>query len=270
MHKWMIAAAASCIVALWGLTPASAQVGTHCYAVGDGGGANGGDDLLTLVDFTDPNVSTNETDVGTGTGTERIEAAALHPITGVMYAADDEEFGTIDLVTGEYSSIGLFGSGDGSDGNEDFDDVDGLSFDLDGTLYGSVRRSDADLLIQINIATGAHINNAFGGGNDYVVVPEIGGRDDVDDLAIDPSNGTLYATLVGSGGDILITINKATGASTNLGSIGFNSIEGLGFDPSGQLWGAREAGALVAIDKNTGAGTIFSTLDNAEDYESIT
>ncbi len=52
------------------VTPADAAPGDGlCYLIADSGGANGGNDLLTLVDRGDFNVATNETDIGTGTGT---------------------------------------------------------------------------------------------------------------------------------------------------------------------------------------------------------
>ena len=250
--------------------PASAQVGNHCYLVADDGGSSGGDDLLTLVDITDTSAATNEVDIGSGTGTNNIEAAALHPVTGVMYAADRDELGTIDLVSGVYSPIGDFGDGDGADGNQDFTDVDGLAFDpADNTLYGSVRKGSEDLLIQIDVATGAAVEDAFGSGVDYVVIPEVNGLDDVDAQAVDPDPGTMYATMT-DGPTRLVTIDKTTGASANVGAIGVSDIEGLDMDPSGQLWGTKGARRLVQIDKATGAGVVFSTINNGDDYESIT
>ena len=81
-------------------------------------------------------------DVGPN-GATRIEAIAWNIDATVLYAADAGTWGTINLNTGAFSSIGSFGSGDGDDGEVDFNDVDGLTVDpTTGIMYGSERYGD--------------------------------------------------------------------------------------------------------------------------------
>ena len=50
----------------------------------------------------------------------------------------------------------------------------------------------------------------------------------------------------------------------------YPDIEGLGTDPSGQLWGTSGTqGILYEIDKLTGVGSNGRTIDNGGDYESV-
>ncbi len=239
------------------------------YLVADAGGGNGGNDWFTKVDR-DTGV---ETAVGTGTGTDNIEAIAFNPSGTLLYAADADELGSIDLVTGVYTTIGSFGSGDGSVGNLSFNDVDGLTFDpLTGIFYGSVRRGSADdLLIQINPVTGAHIPDAFGAGVDYVVINAIAGNGDIDDIAIDSYDGQMYAIANNGGsGDHLVKIDKLTGTATDVGELGVNDHEGLSFSNDGQLFGTTGASgddSLYDVNKTTGAASNPRALSVGSDYE---
>lgn len=244
-----------------------------CYLVADNGGGGGGNDLLTAIDTVDFDPATNETSIGIGTGTDRIEAIAWNSATGVLYAADAGRLGTLNTTTGVFSALPQsFGTGDGSLNNVTFSDVDGLSYDATtGVLYGVHARSGTDVLIQIDMSTGAHVPNAFGAGIDYVPLPPILGNNITDDIAVDPTTGVMYAS-VNSGGssDRLIRVNKATGATSDIALLTVPDIEGLGTDPSGQLWGTSGTQAILyEIDKLTGVGSNGRTLDNGSDYESV-
>ena len=249
-----------------------------CIAVADSGGGNGGNDLITIINRMDTDEDTNETDVGTGTGTYYIEAIARDS-SGVMYAMDNDELGTIDLSTGVFSGIGTVGSGtgvyNGTQQTINFGDVDGLSFDpFTGLLYGSERQTDSDLLFVIDPATGAIVENHFGQNIDFVEIEEQAGYDDIDDIAIDPFDGAMYGSANdGGSGDHLVRIDKMTGATTDLGEIGADDVEGLGFSDTGQLWGTtgRAPLGLYPIDKTGGGFPLSGTirpLDNGGDYES--
>jgi len=249
------------------------NVNQLCYLVADSGGGNGGNDLFTRIDTADFDPATNETNIGTGTGTDRIEAIAFNSATGVVYAADEDQLGTLSTTTGVFVALpDIFGDGDGAFGNEDFDDIDGLAYDaMTGVLYGTQSRGGTDLLIQVDMTTGAHVPNAFGAGIDYVPIPPIGGNSITDDIAIDPTTGIMYAAVNGGGvTDRLITINKSTGATTDVSLITVPDIEGLGTDPTGQLWGTSGTqGTLYEIDKVTGVGSNGRTINNGGDYESV-
>ncbi len=245
------------------------NVNQLCYLVADAGGGNGGNDLFTRVDTADFNPATNETSIGTGTGTSTIEAIAFNSATGVVYAANANRLGTLNLSSGVFQpSPQPFGSS----GGITFSDVDGLTYDATtGVLYGSHRRSGTNLLIQIDMTTGAHVPNAFGAGVDYVPIQPVLGHTIVDDIAVDPTTGIMYATMNSGGStDRLVTVNKSTGATTDVALITVPDIEGLGTDPSGQLWGTSGSqGILYEIDKATGIGSNGRTINNGSDYEAV-
>lgn len=251
------------------------NVNQLCYLVADSGGGNGGNDLFTRIDTADFNPVTNETSIGAGTGTDRIEAIAFNSSNGVIYAADRERLGTLSTASGVFQSLPQnFGTGNGTLGNITLDDIDGLAYDATtGVLFGVDARGSGgtDVLIQIDMTTGAHVPNAFGGGVDYVPLPPIAGNTITDDIAIDPTTGVMYAS-VNSGGssDRLIRINKLTGATTDVSLITVPDIEGLGTDATGQLWGTSGTqGILYEINKFTGVGSNGRTINNGGDYESV-
>ena len=249
------------------------NVNQLCYLVADAGGGGGGDDLLTRIDTADFNPATNETNIGVGTGTNSIEAIAWNSATGVLYGANAGQLGALSTTTGVFTPLPqAFGTGGGALGNISFTDVDGLSYDpTTGILYGVERQTGTEVLIQISMATGAHVPNAFGAGIDYVPLPPIGSNNITDDIAVDPTTGVMYAA-VNSGGstDRLITINKATGATTDVALITVPDIEGLGTDSTGQLWGTSGTqGILYELNKVTGVGSNGRPINNGGDYEAV-
>jgi hypothetical protein len=261
--------------------PAEAQTAgiEVCYTVSDSTAeAKDGDaeDVLHRVVRADADPATNEMDIGSGTGTFFIEAIAFQPGTEVLFATDAGMLGTLDLVTGRFNPVGSgVGRGSGAHGSVELDDIDGLTFDpTNGDLYGSHRSSrDRDLLLRIDPATGAFVPGAFG-GDDYVVVEGLGGLEDIDDLAIDPTDGQMYAIANNDGrGDHLVKLDKATGATTDVGPLGEGDMEGLSFAPDGQLIGTtgKVSGneAIWDLDKATGSAGNRRPLDNAEDYEGL-
>ena len=181
------------VVGAFPATPAQAAPGDGvCYLIADSGGGNGGNDLLTLVDRGDFDPATNETNVGTGTGTYNIEAMDTHPGTLQLFGANANRLGTIDKLTGVYAPLPntfttAANPARGALGNINITDVDGLAFNYStNVLYGSERQSSNDLLVQIDVTTGSIVRDAFGPGIDYVstnVNTLPGGHDDIDDLA---------------------------------------------------------------------------------------
>jgi uncharacterized repeat protein (TIGR01451 family) len=244
-----------------------------CYLVADAGGGNGGNDLLTRIDTADFDPVTNETNIGTGTGTFSIEAIAWNSTTSTLYGADAGQLGVLNTTTGVFAALpSSFGTGTGTLGSVTFSDVDGLAYDATTvTLFGVHVQGGTDVLIQINMATGAHVANAFGAGIDYVPIPPILGNSITDDIAVDPLTGIMYAAVnAGGSTDRLITINKATGATTDVAAITVPDIEGLGTDVTGQLWGTSGTqGILYEISKTTGVGSNGRTIDNGSDYEAV-
>ncbi len=277
--------------------------GAICYPIADGPGSLGISDLLTRV-YRDTGVEEAITVGNAGTGTSNIEASAMHPVTGVLYSAEQSGttgiFGSIDLETGAFSAIGTaIGSGTGFDssGNPatgNFNDIDGMHFDPQtGNLFASVRRSGLpDLLIQIDPATGTFVPNAFdsdsnpGTQEDYVEIVPVSGLGDIDALAID-LDGTLYgaANAGTTSTQRLVRIDKVTGATTNVGIVFHNGsqiqdIEGMSFDNQGQLYittgngGALDSG-FYDLDKTPDVlGRVntltYTALGLGDDYEALT
>ncbi|MFT5141688.1 MAG: putative repeat protein (TIGR01451 family) [Thalassolituus oleivorans] len=252
------------------LTPAVIG-GEVCYIV-----ANSGDTLLRVTR------NGNGEDAVGATGTSAMETSAYWPGSDILYATDAGTFGTLSKSTGSFTSIGSVGTADGSAGSIVLNDVDGLAFDpLTGVLWATHRRAGDpnpdDLLFQIHISTGAYIPDAFGAGVDYVVVAAtaVTGLENIDDLAIDAYDGTIYAINNDSGADWLVTIDKTDGSVTAIGSLGQDDMEGLTFDAYGNLYGTtgQDAGSdgnsFFAIDKSTGAATLVRTLSTGADHEAV-
>ncbi|MFT5141777.1 MAG: YVTN family beta-propeller protein [Rhodothermales bacterium] len=241
-----------------------------CYLVADEGSGLGDGDVLTRIN----KGSLIETAIGP-TGTSVVEAIAFDPQQTTLYAANGTRFGRIDLTTGLFTEIGEFGQGRGSAGNVQFTDIDGLTFDpTTGVLYGSVRRSGApDLLIQIDPATGQAAAGAFG-GDDYVVVEAIDSRTDVDDIAIDPMDGLMYAILnADSGGGRLAVVDRETGATTLVQDLNDGSLEGLTFDGDGTLLATRGSSfqEIVVLSRANGSISVLTSIGvgGHQDYEAI-
>ena len=236
-----------------------AALATHeefCYLVADAG------NTLTRYD----RVAMTEAIIGP-LGVSVVEAIALDPDSGVLYGANASTLGTINTATGAYNTIGSFGTGSGPLGNITFSDVDGLAFDpTTGILWGSQFLSSQNVLIQIDPATGAHIPGVFA-GDDYLVVS---GAGHIDDIAIEPGTGVMYASDSPGGGDTLLTINTTTGVASAVGPMGTSDMEGLSIDPSGNLLGTNgNPGSLYRVNKATGNATFEANLGpgTLNDYE---
>ena len=136
-------------------------------------------------------------------------------------------------------------------------------------MYGVHNRGGNDLLFQIDTSTGTFVAGAFG-GNDYVEIIPVGTNNITDDIAVNPTTGQMYAAVNNGGStDRLILVNKTTGATTDVALITIADVEGMGSDPSGQLWGTSGTGDTVfEIDKFTGVGSGERAL-NFGDNEAV-
>ena len=251
------------------ITPDLIPGNLMCYLVADNEDHLGSNDVLTYITGGGVEVS-----IGI-TGTQNINAIEYVGEFGKLYAADGDRLGTLNPGTGVFSQIGFFGAGIGSQGAKNFDNVDGLALDpYTGVLYGTVRTNAEDLLIQINMLTGAAVLNAFGPGNTYVVIPSVLGLNNVDDIAIQLSTGTMFGVMNGGGNTRLVTIDKTTGMSADEVLLDVANVRGLAFRSNGQLIGSLGSTDNEArrINISTGVTTLVSTLgiDGNFDYESIT
>ncbi len=222
-----------------------------------------GNDRLYSVDRTDGTV----VNIG-ATGVSNIEAIAYYPIPGAnqLFAANGGEFGSLNISTGAYSSISdIDATGDmnGALGAQSIDDVDAMM--LDGQtfiIWAAQRNSPNDLLFQIDPTTGQIIRDAFGSGIDYIVVSGPGINVDVDDLAVSPKTGRMYASNNdGGSSDNLVEINKYNATYSVITAIGEDDVEGLAFHNDGTLYGSEgDTDRMSEINLTTGATTNQETL----------
>lgn len=256
------------------VTPANAQqsnAGDYCYLVADNNGVRFDADILTAVSKT----SGIEQEIGM-TGTLNIEAVAFHPFTQSVFAADGGLLGTIDLSTGRFAPVGRLGTAYGDEGPLSAGDVDGLTFDPQtAELWGSIRRADTDFMVQIDPASGRVVQDAFGPGRDYVHV-EFDGLDiDVDDIAVSPTTGGLFAVVTDPDeNSTLVAIDRTTGAASRIAALSIADLEGLSFDDSGRLFATPggDGPSMVELDVSTGEVTDFAYIgvNSNRDYEALT
>ncbi len=277
-------------------TPRQLWAAETCFAVADEG-----DQLVTL------NKSSGAPGQIGATGVLDIEAMAFKNDTTELYAADAGDFGTLNIVSGTYTSLGPIGSLNSVSGTIPVNDVDSLSWDPIGAVfYGALRRvvppnsgfldeTEPDLLFQIDPATGKVKAGAFAGA-DYVTIGVTTRLEaDIDDITFHPIlSDTLYG-IANDGGKAgtLVTIDKFTGAITEIGQIisetlditgttmittVIDDMEGLSFFNDGQLYGStggggpdpKDANQLFKIDIATGKATLVGKFPAAySDYEAL-
>ncbi len=264
----------------------------QCFAIADEVTGNGGNpDTFVRLDRT-----TGQSFVIGLTGTTGIEAMSFGP-DGVLYAADTGQLGTVDVTTGQFTALPQpFGTAGNGATNIDLTDVDSLAYDMQlGILFGANRGSDPDILFAVDPMTGAHIPEFFGPGLDYVVVPTLydeanDALDDVDDLAIDPVTGVMYASINDGGtGGVLATIDPVTGIATRIATFRYpagnplagqvvDDMEGLAFFNDGQLYGStgnngpdnNDKDKLFRINKDTAEATMVGMFPAGnQDYEAL-
>jgi len=244
-----------------------------CYFIDDGD-----DDIINEDIFYSINPTTGAINQIGLTGTYDIESMAMNPINSVIYAIDGDTVGIISVTTGLFTPFvgGVLGNLNGSSGIRDISDVDGLTYDtVNNILWASERRTvNNDLLFQIDPATGQFIPDAFGAGNDYVVV--VTPEQDLDDLAIG-LDGTLYAISNdgSTGNQSLGTIDKITGVFTPIGDYEIQDVEGLTFTSSGQLMATtgksgKNDSEFFSVDPNTAEINYIASLLPANDVEACT
>ncbi len=148
------------------------------------------------------------------------------------------------MITGAGNAIGALGG--------PFDNVQGLTFDGSGTLYGT--DTIQDKLVTIDTSTG-----------EATEVGDLGvDFDAVGSLAYDTTTSTLYGVDFSS--DELITISTSTGAGSAVGELdpigsSFGGVVGLAWDATLGLFGAdTNADVLISINQATGAGSNIGSL----------
>ncbi|MCB0502945.1 MAG: cadherin-like domain-containing protein, partial [Bacteroidetes bacterium] len=205
-----------------------------------------------------------------------IEAIAMSRNADSLFAVDGGNFGLIDLATGAFTAYGSsIGTADGAAGSINLSDVDGLSYDLTrNMLWASHRRSgDYDLIFVIDITTGQFIPDVFGPGVDYVVAQGGGLLHDLDDIAIHPNTGNLFAMNNDNGAITnLVEIDISTGLPNVINNTGLNDMEGQGFHNDGLFYSTsgREgvpANAFYLVDTSNSFLTLVGFFESEGDFE---
>lgn len=203
------------------------------------------------------------------------------------WAATTGDFVEVDLSTGTLTTVQSYGI-TGFMAGADFVDGRYLAVDYsDGTLYeyflGQARASLGTITGYSSTPTGL----AYGQTADVLYFSSADGMNsylytiDPDDysanlvgtvgspliigIAFD-SAGQLYGVDIGS--DILVTIDKGTGADASVGSLGIdiNYAQDIAFDRAtdtlyGTLYEASGAGGLYTINTTTGAASLVGVFD---------
>ena len=135
-----------------------------------------------------------------------------------------------------------------------------IQFNAAGTLFGTGHlastASDAVSLLTINPCTG--LGTLVGGTTGLETIGA--GFEQVADISLRKSDGALFATLLGEGGNGLATFNTTTGVPTAVATIGGGSSgAGLAFSPSGTLFYAP-APALDTVNTTTGVPTVIANV----------
>ena len=243
---------------------------------------NTGDNCITIPFAADSLISVNKAD-GSETvigslGVKRIQAIAMNATADTIYAARPGRLGILTFDNTTFVPLPKpFGTGNGSLGNIDFIEVEGLTYDLiTNTLYASVKiaEPEPDILIKVNPKTGAFIPDAFGPGLDYVVISGPGVFSIIEDIAVNPRDGQMYGLArEESGNDRLIRIDKEDGTSEVVGSAGVDILEGLGFDIKGNLYATpgfntTPPSRFFQMDLSSGQAIAIGELVTSVDYES--
>jgi len=228
-----------------------------------------------------------QTTAGSAQDTLQIAVPPPGAVIGYSVRSDaDDRLYRIDLLSGAATMIGPVGS----------QDVEGLSFDPNGVLYGV--DDEGQRLITIDLDTGAgmvianiatsveDIGLAFDGAgvcwltssepraNLYSVNPQTAALTLEDFLpkavnGLAAENGFLYGLAV-NGSTTILRIEPAGGSVITLGSLSLPDVDdgGLDFDAAGTLWGIEEdGGKIFTIDTATGRGTLRATT--LTDFEGL-
>ncbi len=257
----------------------TAPAGADCFLVADD------QNLATTVLKDAPSPLDSETALGL-TGVDDIEGIAYDDLTATVYAVDGVagKLGTLDQASGDFTPYPQpVGNGSGAAGTKALDNIDSLAVDpFSGELWGVDANSPYDVLFQIDKSTGQRVPNVFGAAVDYVeLVPSaMTSLGDVDDIAISPIDGRMYAIANNAGiGDQLAGVNTRTGELTLIGAVhdsggvAIEDVEGLAFDARGNLYatkgGANNNGTLFTLDVATGQALTINPIRIGSDYESI-
>jgi hypothetical protein len=211
--------------------------------------------IRSFGSFSTANPATFNT-IGNDSGTSDFESSGdIDPFdlgTAYVLTIDNGEFYSIDIASGQYTSLGIIAPPNGEQWN-------GLEFDpSSGTLYA----------ISSNFVTNSTLSTIDIDNLSYTAIGLTGITGAIA-IAID-NNGNMYS--YGVNEDMFYTVNKNTGVATVVGPIGFNANFGQDLE-----WdAASETMFMTSVDFNvldaelrtvnlqTGATTLVGNIDNGQ------
>lgn len=122
-------------------------------------------------------------------------------------------------------------------GNLNLNNANALAFDNNGVLYAT----GGNAFYSVDISTGA-----------ATLISNISNFISAGDIVFNPATNQFLATSTTPNNSNLFSI-ALNGTATQIGSIGFNGVFGLGFD-SGILYGYTNIGQQLVINTTTGTG----------------
>ncbi len=243
----------------------------YCYTVANYDIKNNTEDNTLLR----MNKQTGEAELIGYTGTFEVEAITFAADASSLYAVEElgdvGQFGHFDLATGTFIAIGsgitpldnLANSR--AWGQSNLKDVDALSADLTtGRIWG-ITHDEENYLFEINPVTGEAIRNVFGVGNDFVKIMLTGlpepGYIEIEDMAIDPRDGTFYIITTNDNYDSLIARLDFDTLNPEAGTIEAVPVTEMVWDETGET--LRDAEGLSFFND----GTLYITTSNNSDSE---
>jgi len=203
------------------------------------------------------------------TGKFNLKSIAIDSENSIIYSVDKHTLGTLNPVTGKFTTIGRIGVGDGAFGQVDMNNVYGLAWHpTEKILYATQQTSgydSLDMLLKIDPANGKIIQAGFG-SDDYVLLEKANGLSTtipiytVRAIAFQASTAELYTVYRQNNEAVLAILNNTNGKIEQLiKDVYFLDLNGICFDVQDRLYAAGQRdfidnylSRLYEIDRFTG------------------
>jgi len=195
-----------------------------------------------------------------------INALTSNPVDKTIYATSNQNFGTINPVSGDFNPISIFSKTlNGTLGELAIDKIEALSYDLNSQVVFGLHRlvNQPDVLLKIDPSTGEIIMNSFTTSSldglsvstDYQAIEslELNGNtyDIATDIAINPLSGQLFVMYAHDNNFCLVVSEKSdANIVAPLVEIEDLLISNLAFSSEGLLY-------AIAKDKTTNEEHVY-------------
>ena len=181
---------------------------------------------------------------------------------GTIYAdADGDGWGDDNIsMTGCPGSGWVIEAGDCDDEDprvnpgQPLDSCDGIDTDCDGDIDEDSKAGWSLLSVDTNAGSVFEIDPTTGATNAISPVPTSPGINTMD---VSENGQSVVHTF---SNNRLAVFDACTGTATDIGPHGMSGIGGIGFGPSGRLFGIGSTDVLYEFDPSTGAGSVVGPL----------